>query len=285
MNIKRMISYLAKFPGDMPLVEDEDFFEGEGDFVALNTAFAAASSIAWPDPDENEDFDAYASGLQWALEEVDEHGFGDNVDADWAIEDAAKRYLDFYTIPDHEPWCNHDEPALRDLLVSKCECGSIIHEGEVILKGPAPLSVEPVESDLYGHCDTCGAACDDVGCTEDRSHAAALDGDERSCDTCGKIELNDASGNSPFDWVNGSCEVCDSKILLDETNVERVSEDGAFSIDVEYPLVLTLDFEADEDRSLEAVAKKFVERLDDWIGHGVKVNTEALTFTDLRSFS
>lgn len=31
-----------------------------------------------------------------------------------------------------------------------------------------------VETDFYGHCDTCGTPCDANGCIRDRTHLAAL---------------------------------------------------------------------------------------------------------------
>jgi hypothetical protein len=40
------------------------------------------------------------------------------------------------------------------------------------------------------------------------------DGD-RSCDTCGKVE-RDGGDYSPFDWIHGSCEDCDPKIVFQQ---------------------------------------------------------------------
>lgn len=34
------------------------------------------------------------------------------------------------------------------------------------------------DEDLYGHCDSCGARCDDRGCIRDRSHVPALSHDD-----------------------------------------------------------------------------------------------------------
>ncbi|MCA1799787.1 MAG: hypothetical protein LC650_00650 [Actinobacteria bacterium] len=42
----------------------------------------------------------------------------------------------------------------------------------------------------------------------------------RECDECGRVELHDDC--SPYDWVNGVCEICDPTILTLPENAWRL---------------------------------------------------------------
>lgn len=51
-------------------------------------------------------------------------------------------------------------------------------------------------TELHGHCDTCGAPCDDEGCTRDRQHLAALTEEQSRCRQCQHpyVEVLDSPG-------------------------------------------------------------------------------------------